>query len=342
MKNKKPTDFYYALKKFLSTYLVDERDVSSNTVESYRFTIKLFIQYLKKEKSLRADKIKLEHLTRQNVLGYLDWLESNRKCSESTRNLRLAGIRGFVSFLQYEDLSHALELQKILTIKNKRHDRTLVNYLETNGMQLLLQQPDQTTNKGIRELALMSLLYDSGARVGELIVLTPADLKINQSPMHVILKGKGRKVRTAALFPKQVEILRKYMKIYKLVGEDKSHYPLFSNVHGEPLTRAGVNYILQKNLNQARRSNPEIIPAKLTPHGLRHTKAMHMLESGIELVEIRDFLGHVSIQTTDIYARANKQAQAKALNNVYKDVLPETEKTERWHNHLDWLDDLMP
>lgn len=342
MNKKLPTDFYRMLKGFFTSYLNNERNVSANTVTSYCYTIKLYIKYMHTCKSVRADRIKLAHLTRANVLDFLDWLESDRHSSESTRNQRLAAIRSFVLYLQYEDVNNAYEWQKILTIRNKRHQRPLVNYLNAEAMKLLLEQPDITSSKGMRELALLSLIYDSGARVSEVTQLSPADLKINQNPAGVILNGKGRKQRFAPLLPKQVEILRKYMQIYKLDKSEKAHRPLFSNVHGQPLTRAGVNYILQKNLSEAKKANPEIIPSNFTPHGLRHTKAMHLLEAGWDLVQIRDFLGHVSIQTTGIYARANNQAQAKALGNVYQDITPSTDQVELWENDYDMLQDLLP
>lgn len=341
MIKKLPTDFYRMWNGFSTSYLNNERNVSQNTISSYRYTFKLYIKFMYVRKKIRADRIKLIHLTRTNVLDFLDWLESDRKCSESTRNQRLAAIRSFVLYLQYEDVDNAYEWQKILTIKNKRHQKPVVNYLDADAMRLLLEQPDTTTAKGIRELALLSLIYDTGARVSEITQLTPADLKLAKDQACVILNGKGRKARYAIMLPKQVDILRKYMKIYKLDLPENAHRPLFSNVHGKPLTRAGVNYLLQKNLTEARKSNPDKIPSKLTPHSLRHTKAMHLLEAGWQLVEIRDFLGHVSIQTTGIYARANKQAQDKALGKVYQDITPETDQTEQWVNEYDMLDELL-
>jgi site-specific recombinase XerD len=234
------------------------------------------------------------------------------------------------------------EWQKILSIKVKRHDKQSINYLTTDGIKLLLEQPDLSTGKGRRNLALLSLMYDSGARVQEMIDLTPSSVRLDD-PSTVKLFGKGRKARIVPLQAEQTVFLKKYMQENHLLEPYANQYPLFSNTRKEKFTRAGITYILKTYAKLARKINPLLIPKTISCHSLRHSKAMHLLQAGVNLVYIRDLLGHVSVQTTDVYARADSKQKRAAFENAYVDINPDIAKTKSWEkddNLLAWLRNL--
>lgn len=336
------TDFAKYLSIFLTKYLAGERNYSSNTILAYKDTFVQFIIFIKEQKNIEVQKLTLESITKDVVIDFLDWVQDHRHCSNATRNYRLAALRSFFCYLQYENPERMYEWQKILSIKVKRHDKQNINYLTTDGIKLLLEQPDQSTGKGRRNLALLALMYDTGARVQEIIDLTPNSVRLD-NPSTVKLFGKGRKARIAPLQAEQTVFLKKYMQENHLMESYANQYPLFSNTRKEKLTRAGVTYILKTYVNLARKINPLIIPKKISCHSLRHSRAMHLLQAGVNLVYIRDLLGHVSVQTTDMYARADSRQKREAFEKAYVDIIPGIAKTKSWENDdklLDWLKNL--
>lgn len=334
------TDFAKHLSKFLSEYLPYERNMSPNTVASYRDTFVQYINYMKDVQSIKVEQLTLDKLTRQGVLDFLSWIQKERGCGIKTRNHRLASIHSFISYLQYEEIQHLAEWQKIRSIKAMKDEKKSISYLTTDGIKLLLEQPDSTTVKGRRNLALLSLMYDTGARVQEVIDLTPESLKIESSPYTIRLFGKGRKTRVVPLMGEQIVILKRYMEENHLFESNKHKHNLFFNSRKEKLTRAGVTYILKTYANMARQVNPELIPCIISCHSLRHSRAMHLLQSGVNIVYLRDILGHTSIQTTDIYARADSKQKREALEKAYMDLIPDKAKNRDWERNqglLDWL-----
>ena len=337
------TSFAKYLSRFLSQYLPHQRNTSAHTIASYRDCFLQFIHYMKKVKNVKVEKLTLEKLTRECVLDFLSWIRQERGCSVATRNYRLAAIHSFVRYLQYEEIQNLEQWQKILSIKAMKTERKSINYLTTEGVRALLKQHDTTTSGGRRNLALLSLMYDTGARVQEIIDLTPDAIRIESKPYTIRLLGKGRKARIVPLLEEQVAILKKYMQENHLFENHRLKHPLFFNVRDEKLTRAGVTYILKTYVDMARKENPEVIPDNISCHSLRHSKAMHLLQAGVNLVYIRDLLGHVSIQTTDIYARADSKLKREALEKAYVDLIPKNAKTREWEknqNLLDWLKSL--
>jgi integrase/recombinase XerD len=332
------TDFAKHLSKFLSEYLPYERNMSPNTVASYRDTFVQFIGYMKDVQKIRVEQLALDMVTRQRVLDFLSWVQKERGCGIATRNYRLAAIHSFISYLQYEEIHHLDEWQKILSIKAMKDEKKSINYLTTEGIKLLLEQPDMTTRNGRRNLALLALMYDTGARVQEIIDLTPESLKIESKPYTIRLFGKGRKSRVVPLMEEQIVLLKRYMEEYHLFENYKLKHPLFFNSRNERLTRAGVTYILKTYATMARQVNQELIPGNISCHSLRHSYAMHLLQAGVNIVYIRDLLGHVSIQTTDIYARADSKQKREALERAYTDIVPEKAKKREWEKNQDLLD----
>jgi integrase/recombinase XerD len=336
------TDFAKYLSAFLTKYLAVERNYSPNTILAYKDTFVQFITYMKEKKNIEVQKLALECITKEVIIDFLNWIQENRHCSNATRNYRLAALRSFFSYMQYENPERMYEWQKILSIKVKKHEKKGINYLTTDGIKLLLEQPDMSTRGGLRNLTLLALMYDSGARVQEIIDLTPSSVRLDK-PMVVKLFGKGRKARIVPLQEEQTVFLKKYMQENHLLEPFANQYPLFSNSRKEKLTRAGVTYILKTYADIARKINPGIIPETISCHSLRHSKAMHLLQAGVNLVYIRDLLGHVSVQTTDVYARADSRQKREAFEKAYVDINPSAAKIKSWEkdgNLLEWLKNL--
>lgn len=332
-----PTDFSKYISDFISRYLPHEKGASANTITAYRDTLVLLLNFIQNEKGVKIEKLTLGKITKETVIAFLDWIQKERKCSNSTRNLRLAAIHSFYRYLQYERLDYLHECQKILSVKFKKTKKESMTYLTIDGIKLLLQQPDTTTSRGRRDLTLLSLMYDTGARVQETIDLTPSMLRLNK-PATIKIIGKGNKARLVPMLDAQVEHLRNYLKENRLNEPSANRYPLFFNSRKEKLTRAGINHIVQKYIKAARKENGMIIPEKISCHSLRHSKAMHLLQAGVNLVYIRDILGHVSVQTTEIYARADSKQKREALEKAYVNINPDEEPIwTKNENLIDWL-----
>ena len=336
------TDFAKFLTRFFNDYLVMERGASPNTIRAYSNTFTLLLNYMAEIEQIHADRLSLNHLTKEVILRFLNWLQNSRKCGNATRNQRLAAIHSFFGYLQYEDTIRLAQWQDILSIKFKRKEKNSVNYLSVEGVKFLLQQIPTDSKAGRRNLSLIALLYDSGARVRELIDLTPSSLKMDK-PYCITLHGKGSKKRIVPLQDEQVKLLLRYIEENSLNEPAFNRRPLFANNRGGKLTNSGVTYILNTYAHNARILNPDLIPEKISPHTLRHSKAMHLLQAGVNLVYIRDILGHVSIQTTEVYARADSKLKREALEAAYIDIIPTLASVPAWEKdaHLkNWLKSL--
>jgi integrase/recombinase XerD len=274
----KPTDFSYYLTGFLTKFLPGEMGASKNTIGSYRDTFILFLRFLRDKKVIPIDRLTLSMVTKDLVVEYLDWTEGERRCSASTRNVRLAAIHSFFKFLQYENPDNLMEWQKILSIPVKKTQKKTINYLTLEGIQLLLKMPDLNTLAGRRDLALLTLMYDTGARVQEIIDLTPSMIRFD-NPYTIKLIGKGNKARIVPLMEPTMQILKRYMEEHGLLKNSSNVYPLFFNNRKEKLTRAGVNYILTKYKSFAREENKTLIPEVFSCHCLRHYGERNKMES---------------------------------------------------------------
>jgi site-specific recombinase XerD len=334
----KPTDFSKNITDFLSKYLPGERGLSTNTIESYKTTFILFITFMEEKQKIPVNRLAIKNITKENIIAFLEWLQSERHCGTATRNVRLAALHSFFRYLQYEMPENLNEWQKILSIKAKKTTKKSMNYLTADGIQLLLEQPDQSTKKGRRDLAMLSLMYDCAARVQEIIDLTPAMIRLTK-PYTIKIVGKGNKPRIVPLMEQQVVHLKSYLAENKLLESHANFCPLFFNSRNEKLTRQGVANILQTYANIARNKDSKLIP-KLSPHSLRHSKAMHLLQAGVNLVYIRDILGHESVLTTEIYARADSKQKREAIESAYVGVV--NKESPLWianDNLLTWLKD---
>ncbi len=314
---KKPTDFAYYLTKFLTHHLPAVIGGSPNTIFAYRDSFVLLIRYCSEVRGIDAQKLEISKFSRELIEGFLDWLEKGRGCSVSTRNQRLAAIHAFFKFLQLEEPTQLHLYQQILAIPRKRTAAPLISYLSKDGIEALLNAPDAKTISGRRDTVLLSLMYDSGARSQEMADLRVSGLRL-AVPTTVKLTGKGGKGRIVPLMKPTAELLQQYFKEHRLEHPSKSAYPLFPNRSGQKLTRFGIRYILGKYVKQVQTSNPGLLPDMVFPHSIRHSRAVHLLQDGVELVYIRDLLGHSSIEVTEIYAKTDSLMKRKALEAAYE------------------------
>jgi site-specific recombinase XerD len=314
------TDFAQYLESFFTDYLAAEQGVSKHTIRSYRDTFILLIDYMSDIHSIDVNKISMKDFNRDRILMFLNWLQDKRTNSVSTRNQRYAAIRSFCEFLERKDPTRLATWQSIRSIKSRKSPMVTVNHLTVEAIKCLLEQIPTNTNHGRRNLTLLSLLYESGARVQELVDLTPSSLRLDK-PAIIRLHGKGDKTRVVPLMDQQVKILSTYLEENHLNTPSQSERPLFYNSSRAKLTSSGITYILNTYAAMARTVQPELIPNQISPHILRHSKAMHLLQAGVNLVYIRDILGHVSIQTTEIYARADSKLKRESLEKASRDII---------------------
>ncbi len=311
-----PTDFAYALSKFLGEYLTAHRGLSENTVASYRDTFSILLRFMEVQAGIRAEKICIADLDQHRVQSFLLWLEQERGNSINTRNQRLSAITSFFRFVSSIHPEHILLCQQILNIDFKKRQSSPVDYLSIEAVEMLLKQPDSRKPMGRRDLVLLSVLYDTGARVQELADMNVGDVRLN-APATVRLLGKGKKVRVVPLLAPTASLVGSYLEERQNRYPGQKDGPLFCNNVRKRLTRAGISYILQKYARKAQKIKMGLLDAKLGPHTLRHSKAMHLLQAGVNLVYIRDLLGHVDIKTTEIYARADSESKRAALEMAY-------------------------
>ena len=336
----KTTDFSKFLTDYLTQYLPNECGVSPNTIQTYSIAFTIFLRYMKAEEGISPDKLCLKDITKTRIINFLEWLEVDRKCSVSTRNARLATLHSFFKYIQYRDMKGMKVWQEILSVRFKKCAPPEMSYLTADAIRLLLMQPDISTRKGRRDLALLGLMYDSGARVQEIIDLIPSDFRF-EGTTTVKLKGKGSKSRIVPLSENQVRNLMRYMQEKHLFEPYASVYPLFSNPHNGKLSRVAILAIVKKYTAMARLKNPAIIPDGIRCHSFRHAKAMHMLEADINLVYIRDFLGHSSTTTTEVYARASTKKKMEALQVINPSIV--TDRKTSWQKDgtlLTWLKEM--
>jgi len=315
----KPTDFSIYLTRFLSDYLPGQKNVSPNTLRSYRDSFKLLLRYFQEQENISPEKITMSCINQVSVTSFLDWLEIERGCGVATRNLRLTAVHSFFRYAQAESPESLFHFQKVIAIPVKKRRKKVVEHLTPEGIRLLLAQPDRSCAKGRRDLVMLSTLYDSGARVQELIDLSIGDF-IPGTNAVLVLIGKGNKMRRVPLMKNTASLLVAYISENYLDAPHKKTYPLFTNNQHNRLTKEGVAYVLGKYAVQAHKIS-DTVPAKVKCHMLRHSKAVHLLQAGVNLIYIRDFLGHADIKTTEIYARADTELKRKALEDAYPDLV---------------------
>jgi len=322
--------------RLVSSFLLNELPVvhnqSSNTISSYRDTYIRLLNYMQDEIGIKANKIKVSDLTTERITDFLNWLERERGNSISTRNQRLAAVHSLFQYIQIQSPDYMFQCQQVLAIPFKKSEKKLIGFLSEDETKALLAAPDTSTRKGRRNQVLLSLLYDSGARVQELADLTVSALRLD-SPAQVKLIGKGRKERSVPLMDKTVALLQQYLKEQRMNVPTTYEHPLFFNAQGKKLTRQGITYILKKYAEPC-----GII--EISPHRLRHTKAMHLTEANINPIFIRDFLGHTDLKVTEIYSKTSIKMKKAALEKMNSgNILPEKDNAEWTEDEslMEWL-----
>ena len=322
MKNK--TLSYY-IREFLVTYLDTRRNCSYNTISSYKDTIKLFIRYNKKN----SNKLDMSHLNYININNFLDYLEKERNSSINTRNQRLACIKSLCGFIMDYNPIYIEQFNPILNIKSKNQNNKLMQILTKEEIKTLLSKPNTKTKQGIKELVILTLLYDAALRISELINLKFEDVCLEKPFKIKVINSKRNKSREVPITDDTVEILKKYIEVFDIKSGD---YFILSN-QKKIYTSNGIRRIIEKYTKDFR--------FKVTPHTFRHTKASHLVESGVPLIYIRDILGHEHVETTEIYAKVNDRIKnsiilekALPINTEIKYNIDEDEELLDWLNSL--------
>lgn len=331
----KTTDFAAYLTNFLEHYLPELKNVSTNTISSYCDTFRLFLGYCQETEGMKIERFKLEDLTSELVERFLQWLEDERKNGIATRNQRLAAIHSFVRYVQIREPRLLLNFQKILAIPVKKTERKAIKPLSKEAVALILRQPDTSTLQGRKDAMILCFLYDTAARVQELCDLRIEDIRL-EHPASVRICGKGRKTRTVPILPSTAQNLKNYLTEMHLLSPEKSHLPLFTNRDGKKMSKANVTYILDKYVKAASEMDSSI-PKKITPHVIRHSKAMHIYEAENNLIYVRDILGHSDIKTTGIYARSSLAMKRRALEKVTDSPIPDIPSWQKSKDMMEWL-----
>lgn len=296
------------LQDFFCQRLIAQRQASPRTVASYRDAFRLFLGYAQARLQKPPSALTLAELDAPLILGFLDHLEGERQNGARTRNARLAALRSFLHYAALHDPTALAGIQRTLAIPTKRFDRPLLGFLSREEMEAILAAPDRSTWSGHRDHVLLATLYNTGARVSEIIAVCVGDVVLDQTA-SVRLHGKGRKDRAVPLWKSTMKRLQEWLP--RLAGGPQA--PLFPNARGRVLTRSGVETRLRVAVATATTGCPSLAKRRISPHTLRHTTAMHLLQSGVDLSVIALWLGHESIDTTHLYIEADLAMKERAL-----------------------------
>jgi site-specific recombinase XerD len=294
------------VRRFLLEHLVAERNLARNTQISYRDTLVVLLPYLGKALKTQVDRLSVEDVSPQLIRQFLEHLEKQRGCSGATRNLRLAAIHSLAKFVGAHSPEHVLWSSSVRTIPFKKTSHPAMAYLDKPEMDAVLNAPDRGTPQGERDFALLLFLYNTGARADEAAHIKIGDLSW-ASCSSVQLTGKGSKTRRCPLWPQTVRVLQ------ALVRGRGSDEHVFLNRLGQPMTRFGIYEMVSRTVTRAGMSTSSLKDKRISPHSIRHTSAVHLLRAGVDINTIRAWLGHVSLDTTHIYAEVDLEMKAKAL-----------------------------
>jgi site-specific recombinase XerD len=300
------------VQRFFAEHLTHHRAVSPRTVAAYRDTFRLLLQFAERHTGKSPISLKLVDLDPKLVLAFLDHLERDRKNGARSRNARLAALRSFLKYAAHHDLSALGVIEQTLAVPMKRFDRPMLGFLSRQEMQAILDAPDTSTWAGQRDHALFTMLYNTGARVSEIIDLRVRSLILDTAPA-VHLTGKGRKQRTVPLWHSTVTVMRAWKR---RMGETADSAPLFPNRSGRAMSRSNVTQRLALAVSAAAEQHPQLLARSISPHTFRHTTAMHLLQSGVDTAVIALWLGHESPSTTHMYIEADLAMKERALSRL--------------------------
>lgn len=324
------------MQPFFSHYLPMQRGLAINTIAAYRDATKLLLSYVADQLKKSVDVLDVEDITAAVVLGFLDHVQQQRGCSAKTRNARLAAIRALFAFIGRQQPELLAQCRQIRAIPLKRTAQVSVDYLEEAELQALMDAVDLNTRTGVRDRALLLLLYNTGARVSEIVALNLNHLRLNGST-QVDLQDKGNKHRTCPLWPETVVALKDYLR--QRCSTQPDTQALFLNANGAPITRFGIRYVIGKYAAIAAHQCPSIKTKTVTPHTLRHTTAMHLLRAGNDINMVSYWLGHADINTTHIYLEIDMEMKRRMIEKVDAPIINERAP---WHKPgvIEWLNAL--
>jgi site-specific recombinase XerD len=299
------------LRRFLLEHLVGERNLSRNTQHSYRDTLRLLLPFAAERAGKPVDRLQVEDLSAEQVRAFLRELEEKRGCGVATRNQRLAALRSLALFIGRHSPEQVQWCGEIRCIPFKKAARPLLGYLEKAEMDALLAAPDASKAQGRRDHALLLFLYNTGARADEAAHVRVSDLVLGRTPERdppsVLIRGKGNKQRRCPLWARTVN------ELAPLVSGRAPPEPAFLNRRGQPLTRFGIHAVVERHAAAAAAAQPSLAGKRVSPHTIRHTTATHLLRAGLDINTIRAWLGHVSLNTTNVYAEVDLEMKARAV-----------------------------
>jgi len=306
-----PANFPFLLQQFFYSRLINQQNASKQTISSYRDTFRLLLLFIRSSKGIKSSSVTFDILNTETIISFLNYLEKERGNSIRTRNNRLAAIRSFMQYVSYQNPELLSITQRIMAIPMKRYHRPLIGFLSIEEMNAVLSSPDITKWNGRRDRNMFLTFYNTGARVSEIISLRVKDISIQRNGF-VCLQGKGRKERTVPLWKRTVFSLKEWMKELNMTEGS----PLFPNAKGEFMSRSGVEYRLKQAVKTASGKCTSLQKKCISPHTFRHTTAMHLLQSGVDISVIALWLGHESPGTTHMYIAADLALKEKALKTI--------------------------
>ena len=299
--------FSKLVQDFLTIYIIGECNYSMNTKASYSTTFHLLLEFMNKEKNIRPNKIEIETITKEVIVQFLDWLETNRNVSVQTRNQRLACIKSFYKYVQSNEPNLFDTCFLILSIKNKKVPNKIISYFSEDEIRIMINYLNNS--KDLKKLTMICVLYETGARVSEFINIKLNDLNLSDNA-SITLYGKGNKVRVVPISQELVKLINKYLKeVYINYGEDY----LFYSTQKKKYYRNSINKIITTLVNDLKIKHPNYFYGSYSPHSLRHTKATHLYNNGTPLLYIKEFLGHSTVSSTEIYATPDSKKQRKEI-----------------------------
>lgn len=297
---------------YLRDYMPNQRGYSPQTCETYAFSFKLLFDFAAKRLRTRPSHLAIEDLDAPMIVAFLTHIEQDRGNSASTRNLRLAAVKAFMRYVEYRVPSALEQIGRVLAIPVKRHDQKLIRHLTMEEVRAILNAPDVTTRSGVRDRAMMHICFAGGLRVSELVGILTANLSLQHGGASVTVRGKGRKERCLPLWKETARDLRAWLS----VRSDVPVPELFVNARGEPMTRAGFEYILDKHVCKAAKTCASLHDRIVSPHQLRHSCAVIMLQATHDIRKVALWLGHADIRTTEVYLRMDPSEKLEAVEAV--------------------------
>ena len=323
--------FSKLVQTFLTSYIISECNYSNNTKVSYSTTFYLFIQYLNSQNNIKPNNIEIELINKDTIVDFLNWLEIERHASISTRNQRLASIKSFYKFVQTNEPDLFNICSQILSIKNKKAPKKIISYFLEDEIKIIINYFN--SQKNLKYLTIICVLYDTGARVSELVNIKLNDLNLSENA-SIKLHGKGNKIRIVPISKELVSLINKYLKEVYINYNDF----LFYSNQKKQYNRKSINYILNKTVQELKLLYPLKFQGNYSPHSLRHSKGTHLYNNGTPLLYIKDFLGHSSVTTTEIYATPDSKKQREQILNNAKEIKIKNKYSNKKKDDLDnWL-----